>query len=357
MSRILSTTIPGVKQQRVAGRTYYRHRKTGEQIRAEYPSPQFDAELKRLNAVAAAREAAKAGPVKGTIGALIEAYRASPEFAGLAPRTQADYRDKLDYLKPGALGLLGSLSRAEIMLIRDKAHRDRKWHFANYLVTVMGGMFKWGIDRGFLEHNPARGIDKIARPKRLPQRNRPWSTEECEIVLAAAPSAGIRAIIALGMFAGAREHDAVAMTWEAIDKDGWIRWTMRKTGDAQALPIAPRLAEILKQARGDIAPLPARRIAIGMRSGEPYTLDGFRAIFFRMIQRLEREGKVRDGLTFHGLRHTLGKTLATGGASTKTIQTLLGHRTSAMAEHYSKEYDRIELAKAGLAILRKNADG
>src|SRR5215467_195600 len=351
MPRTNSTTIPGVQQQlKKSGKVYYRHRKTGQHIDAEPGTQKFEAELKRLNAIVAERDAAKAAAVTGTLGALIKAYRASPEFANLAPRTREDYAHKLDYLRPGEMAFLDGFERAEVLRIRDTAHRAKKWHFANYLVTVMGAMFKWGIDRDYLKSNPAAGIEKIGRPKHLPQRNRAWTADERAVVLAET-SGGIRAIVALGMFAGCREQDAVDMTWGAIGKDGWIRWKMGKTGDKQALPIDPRLAAILAETRGETIPLPSRHIGVGSRSGAPYTLNGFRAIFFRILQRLEHEGRIGDGLTFHGLRHTIGADLATGGASTKTIQTVLGHRSSAMAEHYAKEYSKTELALAGARLL------
>lgn len=46
------------------------------------------------------------------------------------------------------------------------------------------------------------------------------------------------------------------------------------------------------------------------------------------------------GLTFHGLRHTVGKRLADAGCDTRDIQAWLGHRTAAMSEHYAREADQ-----------------
>jgi integrase len=74
--------------------------------------------------------------------------------------------------------------------------------------------------------------------------------------------------------------------------------------------------------------------------GVPYTGNGFRALFFRLIRRLEAEGKVGPGLTFHGLRHTAGKLLDEAGCDTRTIAAVLGQRSEAMARHYSEEGDR-----------------
>jgi hypothetical protein len=73
MTRVNHTTIPGVQQfKRNGGIIHYRHRKSGEPIKAPYPSPQFDTELARLNKLVEKREAEKRGPARGTLGSLIK---------------------------------------------------------------------------------------------------------------------------------------------------------------------------------------------------------------------------------------------------------------------------------------------
>ena len=86
--------------------------------------------------------------------------------------------------------------------------------------------------------------------------------------------------------------------------------------------------------------------------GQPYTANGFRTMFFRLIRGLEAAGTVRPGLTFHGLRHTAGRVLADRGADPRTIAALLGHKTLQMAAHYSEEHDRKKRAVAAVAKLR-----
>jgi integrase len=49
---------------------------------------------------------------------------------------------------------------------------------------------------------------------------------------------------------------------------------------------------------------------------------------------------VGEGLTFHGLRHTVGKWLADAGCDNRDIQAWLGHKTVAMADHYTKQADQ-----------------
>jgi hypothetical protein len=63
-------------------------------------------------------------------------------------------------------------------------------------------------------------------------------------------------------------------------------------------------------------------------------------------------GPVQRGLSFHGLRHTLGTTLAEAGYDAATIAAVLGQATT-MAEHYSRTARRKHLVDA--AIEHANA--
>ena len=54
---------------------------------------------------------------------------------------------------------------------------------------------------------------------------------------------------------------------------------------------------------------------------------------------LKRDGKVGDGLTFHGLRHTVGTLLIEAGFDLDTVRRWLGQKTLAMAIHYSETAD------------------
>jgi integrase len=94
-------------------------------------------------------------------------------------------------------------------------------------------------------------------------------------------------------------------------------------------------------------------IVVGER-GRPFTTNGFQSRFFKHIRKLERDGVVRPGLTFHGLRHTVGKKLAELGCDTRTIAAVLGHETEAMARHYAKGEDSRRRATEAINKLERN---
>jgi integrase len=70
----------------------------------------------------------------------------------------------------------------------------------------------------------------------------------------------------------------------------------------------------------------------------------------KAIAKLEREGKVGAGLTFHGLRHTVGTLLTEAGVNLDTVRRWLGQKTLAMAIHYSETADT---SKQMRGVLKK----
>ncbi|AEW14776.1 integrase/recombinase [Brucella canis HSK A52141] len=68
--------------------------------------------------------------------------------------------------------------------------------------------------------------------------------------------------------------------------------------------------------------------------------------------------KLPKGFTLHGLRKTLGKILAEGGASTRQIMDTLGHDDIARAELYTREAEQARLATDGMSrVVRLKRNG
>jgi integrase len=175
--------------------------------------------------------------------------------------------------------------------------------------------------------------------------NRAWSEAERDAVLGAA-AGGLKMAIALGMFAGMRIGDAVRVTWSIYDGTN-LEWRQGKTGDAVWLPAHRELRALL-----DAAPRTATTIVTGA-AGRPLMASGLAKAFRTLILRLEGDGGIGDGLTFRGLRHTAGKTLADLGADPRAILALLGQRSLSMAIHYSQEADRRRAATAAIHFLEQ----
>ena len=113
------------------------------------------------------------------------------------------------------------------------------------------------------------------------------------------------------------------------------------------LPVHVRLKQIL-----DNAVRESTIIAVNSR-GAPWTQSGFRASFFKLLKKLRADGAIGDGLTFHGLRHTVGKALAEVGCDARTIASVLGQQSEAAARIYADEEDRRKRASAAIRKLER----
>lgn len=335
--------VPGVKKVRANGRVYYYHRATKTRL----PDPAAPDFLARVNAL----NARTAEPQAGTLGALVTRYRVSPEWGNLAPATHREYNRIFNWLRPIGRMPLIQIDEAFLYQLRDEAMAAHKRGFANGMLKVLQMMWNWGKRRRIcVGENPAFAVDRIKRPRNAPVKNRPWRLEELDEVLAAA-SPPIRVAVAIGAYAGLRESDVVRATWACYDGQA-VETRQTKTGNPVWVPAHYRLREIL-----DATPRVSPLIVIGEK-GKPYTKDTLRNLFFRLVGRLAREGKVGPGLSFHGLRHTLGTRLAEAGCDAQTIASILGQRSTVMAEHYSRNANRRGNASAAIARLeQRDKDG
>jgi len=232
--------------------------------------------------------------------------------------------------------------------VRDKAFGKRKRRFANYVLQVLSRLFNWGRSRGLAEDNPAADVETIRRPRDARTVNRRWSDAEFKTVMEAA-SEGMRIAIGLGGYIGFREGDAITVAWSRYDGLAF-EVSQGKTGAPLWVPVHREFKTLLdawKSRRS--SPI----IVVGAK-GRPYTQTGFQTMFFGLLRRLRSEGKIGEGLSFHGLRHTVGNRLAEAGCAPATIAAMLGQRTTAMAEHYSRAADRKHLVRAAVSKLERN---
>lgn len=340
--------VKGIKRFRSTknGRWYAYHRKTGQRLVAEFGTSAFFEELRKLDDLAAVADA----PRPGTFGMLAAHYRASGQFVSLAPRTRTDYQRVIDYLKPLDAMPLVQIDRPFVARVRDKAAERHGRRFGNYVRSVLSVVLGWGAERGFVADNAARGVKAIKRPKDAPRANRSWTEAERDAVLNSAPW-HLKVPIALGMFTALRLGDVVALSRAAYDGTA-IEWRTNKSGQRVWWPAPKALRDIL-----DTAPRhDAVTLAVNSH-GRPWTDSGFGGSFRKHLATLKAKGKIGEGLTFHGLRHTVGEILREEGFDTRTIADALGHSTEDMARHYSRGADLKPKMTAVVEVLdrRENA--
>jgi len=331
--------LRGIKRVKAKGRWYYYHRATGKRIGSEYGTPDFIEEIKRLDGLA---------PVKAkTLGALILAYKSSPKFARLADRTRAEYIEMLERVRPIESFPVAWITAEKLTELKDSLKCGERARA--YVIQVLSAVFRWGIPRGWTETNPARAVEI---EKRKSNANRPWEAHELKAVLEEAYP-NMRIAILLGGLAGIREGDVLRLPWSAYDGTE-IKYTQRKTGREVRVRVHSLLkGELDRASKKKVGPL----IVTSQRKNRPFTEDGFRGSLFKLIRKLHKLGRIGKGLTFHGLRHTMGTALAESGASTRAIAGVLGHADEKMAQHYSRRANTARESDAAIQSLEQNEHG
>jgi integrase len=287
----------------------------------------FLAEVARIEAVLKAAPP----PRPGTLGGLVKAYRAGDRFRSLKPRTRQDYENVFDFLATLDDVPLVKWTPAFVTKICDRAGKARGWRFGRYVRQVLSTTFNWGIARGLAEMNPAEKAEAPTRPKDAPRANRPWSDDERDAVLAAAPP-HLLVPLALMMFTGIDPGDALRLTRAHCDGEQ-LNLNRAKTGEPVWWPLPERLRAILAA-----APTHDAVTVAATSRGRPWTTSGFGTVWQKLRARLIEDGKVRPGLTLKGLRHTVATVLRQQGHPLAAVAAALGH-SEKMAAHYSRDAD------------------
>lgn len=337
-----SIRVRGINRVTAKGRVYYYHRATGKRIQAD-PSDAaaFAAEVAALNA-GTIKDRIASKP--GTVGGLINAYRAASAFQELAPDTRKGYQRGFDALKPIDAMPVHQLDQAFILAMQEEVYKTRGRWLANMTVTVLSIVLGWGVPRGIVSGNAAAGVPKIRRRRGAPVANKSWTAREIDATLKAA-TGGLRKAIALAYYAGLRKKDVVELPATARSK-GIIATTQSKTGHELSMFEARRLTAILDAP--DAKPGPT---VVVNQAGQPYTRDGLDSVFDKLKRDLVAAGTIRPGLTFHGLRKSLGKRAADAGFSENDIAATLGHTSPASARPYTLEAARSSGAKRVIKAL------
>ncbi|AVX04275.1 hypothetical protein MXMO3_01750 [Maritalea myrionectae] len=303
------------------------HRASGTPIDPTLEGTALAAEVDRLDKL---HRKAKSKP--GSLGLLIEEYvKRSDHWRNLRPRTRKDYEQVFKYLKSiDALDTkLVEIKRSTVAISRDNARDRRKPKFANSLVTVLKKVFAFGVEYEYMDVNPAESISKALGGEKRP--NRPYTSQELVAIIDNAPAQLIGPIYAATLY-GLREGDVLTLTKANIRGDNfgnWLQPTTSKRVKPVWLYITPTMAEIINQQPNE------KSVQIFVNSrGMPWTPDGFRSSWGKYRDRLEEQGLIDGGGTYHGLRTTVQTILDEHGYADE-IKYLVAHAPKDVTEHYT----------------------
>jgi integrase len=270
-----------------------------------------------------------------SFGALITAYRNSPEYCDLAGSTRRDYERYLGIILTtwGGFEVAGLLP-AHVLALRDK-HRMTP-AAANGLIRTLSTLVSWSVPRGYRTDNPCQHVRKLS----IGEGWSPWPWEMIELVRVKGP-AWMWQATALALYSGQRQGDVLEMTWGSI-KGGLLEVRQEKTGKTLVIPAHQGLLAVLAE-----VPRKSVRILTSTR-GTPWSNDGFRASWQKALTgplASIREAK----LVFHGLRKSAVVTLLEAGCSDAEVAAITG-QSRQMVEHYARQVNQKKLAAS--AILK-----
>jgi integrase len=289
-----------------------------------------------LAGMVAERKKRPAPDAAGTLGALIVSYKSSPAYAALRLTTRTGYKTPLEALRTthGQRTLAGmTRERINEKILQPYADRPGAGLFVLKMLRVL---VRHGIDIGWLKADPTLGI---RRPKGGEIRS--WTDAEIGIY-EHHHKAGTRERLAfaLMLYTGQRRSDVHRMTWADV-QGGTIRVIQQKTGAKLTIPLHAELRRTL-----DTAPREHMTI-LNTAYGQPFTVDGFSGFMRDAI----KDAGLPLGCQPHGLRKAAGRRLAEAGCTAHEIMSILGHKSLAEAERYSREADQARLASAAIHKL------
>ena len=225
----------------------------------------------------------------GTIAEILDRYR-KDRLPYLKQRTQRDYSRHLNYLRQ-QLGdkvanqlTIGDLT--DFMNVRTgKIHRNRQ-------MSILSATFTEAIRWGWLHANVCKEVQRH-QSKRT---EREVTEEEYEQVKQIARPR-TRAVMDLVRLTGISQGEIVSLRWAQVQPDR-ILFRNVMTNRKITVEITPKIAAVLNDCGWKRAD--SGEYVIVTRSGVPYTREGFRACWQRVMSKWKESGN--DIFTFHDIK-------------------------------------------------------
>ena len=317
--------------------TYWYAWKGGPRLDGEPGDPEFIASYNRAVARLVPSQS-------GLLLNVLVKFQNTEEFRGLAPRTQADYREIIDKKIEPEFGdlpiaaLTEKRCRGVFKDWRDRlALKSRRQ--ADYAWVVLARVLAVALDRGWVDANPCERGGRLYSGSR---RDKIWTLDDELAFLEKAPH-HLHLPLTLALWTGQREGDLLKLTWSAYDGTH-IRLRQSKTGARVSIRVGAPLKAAL-----DATP---KRSPVMLLStdNKPWTEDGFRSSWRKACK---KAGIV--GVTFNDLRGTAVTRLAIAGCTEAEIVAITGHTLRDVRSILDAHYLHRDPALAEAAIRKLEA--
>ena len=274
------------------------------------------------------------------MGALVQEYRASPQFGNLRPATKRVYLRAIGHMEPLYNCAIADIKRRHVIKLRNQFAKTPA--LADQIRAVFSVLMEYAVEMEYRESNPAARIKNIATG----HYDR-WSDDQVAYALQHMPERFRRAIT-LALYTGQREGDLLKMRWSDYDGES-VYVAQEKTGEKLWIFCHAEL-------RAELDAWKTSRAATTILTdskGRPYANP---ASFATVFSAERKKHPTLNGLVFHGLRKTAAAKLAEAGCSSLEIAAITGHKTLDMIELYTRQADQRRRSRAAVVKL-ENASG
>ncbi|MGI6855003.1 tyrosine-type recombinase/integrase [Mesorhizobium sp. 1B3] len=303
-------------------------------------------------------EAANAGLVLGRKGTPKKATTLSTDGS----RIHAHIKPLLGHLKAREVKR-ADIEQFKTGVVTGKTARDKKLGFRSRSMVkggkgaltrtlgLLGAIFAWGVDNGYVTSNPVRGVRRFAdnQKKALLTGQQYHALAEALHVLEqkrdrhGEPMHNLTGIAGVRFIAlsGVRRGECQKLLWDEVDAEGTcLAMDETKTG-----PSLRPLSRAAYAVIDDLDPISDYVFAAGPEE------KGYQGLpqLWRTVQKTARQAAIEaaklrgeeppakgplDGITLHSLRHSFAGVAEELGASIPTIAALLGHRLGGVTGGY-----------------------
>jgi integrase len=329
------------------GKTRFRYRRPGQPAQA-LPGQPGDPKFEAAYALAAAGQQIRPKPVRRnapaprTLRAAWLEVQKTGEWQGLKASSKVQQigvaeRFLAMEIAPKAKVVFGQMPVSGIrrgdvkkILGRFAAHP----HAGEAVLRLLRKITLTAMDLEWIESDPTYRIK--CRPKMI--GHRAWTDEELAAYETRWPVGTTERLgYALALYTGQRRSDVAPMRWDAINGGG-VAVIQEKTDTPLWIPIHPELKIVL-----DATPQVGETV-LTTAYGKAFSVYGFGGKMADAIG----EADLPDACRLHGLRKSAGRCLAEAGATTRQIMAILGHKSLAEAERYTREAAQRKLAQEGI---------